>query len=404
MAQAVSTQKTPAGAQRSGFQFRWTDIFIVIGVILLIAGAGSMITRLNEGLGPTNITSYVPWGLWVGFYDYMVWLEVGSLMVFTVLIYLAGFSVLKRMKGVVLFTGFVIVLTALLIVLIDLGHPERFWHVLLYPDFGSMITWMVWLHSLYLLVLLVELLLVLFGGEKAERWVKLLAYLSLPMGLALIIVSGSIFGVIATRPLWNTASLPLMFLISSLAAGSSLLTLLVVLFWPNKQDEHYRTIVRRLARLTSALLAGGIFAAGLIAFTMLYQGSGSPVRAEAINLILSGPFAWTFWGLHVVLGVLIPLILLITMPRNPLMVGIATFLSAITFVAVTLNIVIPILVTPDLQGLATAFNDPKLDVNYVPNLMEWLTLAFIFGFGSLLFGLGLRFLPLRPRHLEVSHD
>lgn len=404
MAQAVSTQKTPAGAQRSGFQFRWTDIFIVIGVVLLVAGAGSMITRLNEGLGPTNITSYVPWGLWVGFYDYMVWLEVGSLMVFTVLIYLAGFSVLKRMKGVVLFTGFVIVLTALLIVLIDLGHPERFWHVLLYPDFGSMITWMVWLHSLYLLVLLAELLLVLFGGEKAERWVKLLAYLSLPMGLALIIVSGSIFGVIATRPLWNTASLPLMFLISSLAAGSSLLTLLVVLFWPNKQDDHYRTIVRRLARLTSVLLAGGIFAAGLIAFTMLYQGSGSPVRAEAINLILSGPFAWTFWGLHVVLGVLIPLILLVTMPRSPLMVGIATFLSAITFVAVTLNIVIPILVTPDLQGLATAFNDPKLDVNYVPNLMEWLTLAFIFGFGSLLFGLGMRFLPLRPRHLEVSHD
>ena len=54
---------------------------LAIGVILLIAGAGSMITRLNEGLGPTNITSYVPWGLWVGFYDYMVWLEVGSLMV-----------------------------------------------------------------------------------------------------------------------------------------------------------------------------------------------------------------------------------------------------------------------------------------------------------------------------------
>jgi hypothetical protein len=36
--------------------------------------------------------------------------------------------------------------------------------------------------------------------------------------------------------------------------------------------------------------------------------------------------------------------------------------------------------------------------------MEWLTLAFIFGLGSLIYGLGLRFLPLLPRHNEVNHD
>jgi protein NrfD len=194
-----------------------------------------------------------------------------------------------------------------------------------------------------------------------------------------------------------------MFLISSLAAGSGLLTLLVVLFWPEKRDENYRLILQRLARLTSILLAGGVFAAGVIGFTMLYQGSGNPIRAEGINLILSGPYAWSFWIVHILVGVLVPLVLLTTMPRNPLMVGIAAFLSTVTFVAVTLNVVIPVLVTPDLEGLATAFVDPKLDVNYVPDLMEWLMLAFIFGLGSLIYGLGLRFLPLQPHHEEVNH-
>ncbi|MBN2471420.1 MAG: polysulfide reductase NrfD [Anaerolineae bacterium] len=362
-----------------------------------------MFQRLTRGLAPTNITSYVPWGLWVGFYDYLVWLEVGSLLVFTTLIYLTGFSKLKPIKPSVLFTGFTVVLMALLIVLIDLGHPDRFWHVLLHPDFGSMITWMVWLHSAYLPVLVAELGLVLFGGERFEGLLKWIAYASLPMGLALIIVSGSIFGVVATRPLWSTASLPLMFLISSLAAGCGLLTLIVVVFWPQARDEQFRQVVQRLARLTSLLLASGVFAAGVIGFTMVYQGSGSPVRAEGINLILSGPYAWSLWILHILLGVLVPLVMMTTMSRRPIMVGIAAFLSTVTFVAVTLNVVIPVLVTPELEGLATAFVDPKLSLNYVPNLMEWMTLAFILELGSLIYGLGLRFLPLQSRHEEANH-
>lgn len=405
MAQAtISSENMTPAPQSQRRALVWTDFFIVLGIVMLIIGLTSMAQRLTQGLAPTNLTSYVPWGLWVGFYDYLVWLEVGSLMVFTVLFYLVGMKALKPIKPYVLFTGFTVVLMALLIVLLDLGRPERFWHVLIYPDFGSMITWMVWLHSAYLLVLAAELFLTLFGGSRVDGLLKFLGYLSLPMGLALIIVSGSIFGVIATRPLWNTASLPLMFLISSLAAGAGLLALLVVLFWPEKRDETYLNIVQRLARLTSVLLAGGVFAAGVIGFTMLYQGSGNPIRAEGINLILSGPYAWSFWVLHILLGVLVPLVMMTIAPRNPLMVGISTFLSTVTFVAVTLNVVIPVLVTPELEGLATAFNDPKLSLSYFPNTMEWLMLVFIFGFGSLLYGIGLRVLPLKHHQQEVNHE
>ena len=403
MAQAVTSAQKVSSTGGGRFQFRWTDGFIVLGVVMLLVGASGMFQRLTQGLAPTGLTSYVPWGLWVGFYDYLVWLEVGSLLVFTTLYYLNGFKKLGPVKPYVLFTGFTVVLIALIIVLLDLGHPERFWHVLVYADFGSMITWMVWLHSAYLLLLTAELGLVLFLPDRSDTVLKYLSYLGLPMGLALIIVSGSIFGVVAARPLWNTSSLPLMFLISSLAAGSGLLTLLVVVFWPNKQDPDYRDIIQRLSRLTSILLASGVFAAGVIGFTILYQGTGNPIRAEGINLILTGPYAWSFWIVHILLGVLIPLALMVTMPRNPLSVGIATFLSTVTFVVVTLNIVIPVLVTPELEGLATAFVDPKLDLNYVPNLMEWLMIVFIFGLGSLIYGLGLRFLPLKTHHAEVNH-
>jgi protein NrfD len=395
MAQSVT--ELPDSAPTKRFKLLITDAFWILGLLLIIAGAWTMWQRFTFGLGPTNLTSYVPWGLWVGFYDFLVWIEVGSLMLFTGMVYLAGYKRLARMKSIVLFTGFAVLVMALFIVLMDLGRPERFWHVLLYPDFGSMITWMVWLHSAYLLVLSAELLLVIFGGERGEKPLKILALLSLPMGLALILVSGSIFGVIAARPLWNTASLPLMFLVSALAVGSSLLLLLTTLFWPEKKSEDYRIVVRHLATITGWLLLVGVLAASVIGITILYKGGGSPARVDALMLILTGPYWWSFWILHIVLGVLVPLLIHFTIPHKPVAVGIAALLSVVTFVAVTLNIVIPVLVTPELQGLATAFSDPKLDLNYVPNTMEWLIIGFIFGLGGLIYGLGLRFLPVWPK-------
>ncbi|XWX02466.1 NrfD/PsrC family molybdoenzyme membrane anchor subunit [Aggregatilineales bacterium SYSU G02658] len=409
MAQAVQPQEsvvppTEAPLPRVRFEWRWTDVFWILGIILLVVGAPGMWQRLTEGLAPTNLTSYVPWGVWVGFYDYLVWMEVGSLLIFTSMIYIFGDRLMPKIKPIVLFTGFTIVTMGLLIVLLDLGHFERFWHVIVYPDFGSMIAWMVWLHSSYLLILTLELAIVLWGGDRFKSFLKPLAYISLPVGLALIIVSGSIFGVVAARPLWNTASLPLMFLLSALAAGSGLLLFLIVVFWQNKQSDEYVRLVKRVSVITRTLLLAGVFAAGVIAFTMLYKGGGNPTRAEALNLILTGPYWWSFWIVHILLGVLIPLGILFTMPSKPVMAGIAAFLSSVTFVAVTLNIVIPTLVTEELKGLATAFVDPKLSLDYAPNLMEWMVLFFIFGIGAVIFGLGMRFLPLQSHHAEESHE
>jgi molybdopterin-containing oxidoreductase family membrane subunit len=388
---AVKPKRRPLIAWRN------TDIFWVLGAVLMIIGAFGIVPRMTQGLAPTSLGSYVPWGLWVGFYDYLVWLEVGSLLVFTSLLYLVGFKRLARLKPLALFTGFVVLMMALLVVLLDLGQAMRFWHVLIYPTFSSMIAWMVWLHILYMLVLVAELALVLDfvkpANARKEQMLKLLAYLTLPMGLGLIIVSGSVFGVVAARPLWNTSSLPLMFIVSALAAGSALILLLAVLFWPDKKHKDYVEVVTRLSRITAWFLLSGVFAASVIGFTALYQG-GDPARANAMQLILTGPFWWSFWIIHVLLGVFIPILLLFLRGHQPKWAGVGALLAVITFVAVTLNVVIPVLATPELEGLATAFTHAKLNFNYVPNTMEWLTMLFVFGLGGVLYGLGLRWLPI----------
>ncbi len=398
MAQAISEQKRPA----AGFSFRLTDLFWILGAIALLIGAVGMLDRLRFGLAPAAIGSYVPWGLWVGFYDYLVWLEVGSLLLFSGLVYIAHNESLAKIKPLVLFTGFVVLLMALILVAMDLGHFERFWHVYVYADFGSMITWMVWLHTAYLILLSMELFLALRGTGKGL--LKTLGIISLPLGLMLILVSGSIFGVVAARPLWNTSSLPLMFFISALAAGASLLLLIVTLFWKDTKSDEFAQLTQLLARIAGWLLLGGTFIAGVIAFTILYQGGGNLQRAAALQLILSGPFWWSFWIVHILLGVAVPVVIYFAFYKSRWLLMIGAALASITFVAVTLNIVIPTLVTEELTGLAAAYHHQKLSVDYVPNLNEWLVVTFVFGFGGVLYGLGLRFLPVLPKDTQANEE
>jgi molybdopterin-containing oxidoreductase family membrane subunit len=61
---------------------------------------------------------------------------------------------------------------------------------------------------------------------------------------------------------------------------------------------------------------------------------------------------------------------------------------------VRLNIVIPGLLDPHLQGLQNAFTDHRLVFWYVPSFFEWQVTLFIVALGTGLFYLGYRFLPL----------
>ncbi len=72
----------------------------------------------------------------------------------------------------------------------------------------------------------------------------------------------------------------------------------------------------------------------------------------------------------------------------------AGFAIAFTFISVRLNIVVPGLAVPELEGLRRAFTGPGLTFEYFPSLMEWAVLIFNIGIGALIFLLGVKYLPV----------
>lgn len=392
------TDKSTIGRGRSPEMIWW-----ILGVVGLLVGSIGLYTRFTHGLRLTDLGSFVPWGIWVATYEYLVWLEVGSLLVFTLLIYVFKWnSALPGMTRTLYLSALAILAMALILIGLDLGHPFRAWYVLVYPQWGSLMTWMIWFHVVYMGVLLAKLAIEFKG--KRGLWKKVglwLSYFSLPLGVALVVIAGSVFGVVLARPIWQGSGLPIYFLLSALLAGTGLLTFQFVWFWPGKRETVYIETARRLGQLLLGLLIIGLVAATLGGIVILYPGV--PAQASALQLTLFGPYWWVFWVFHIGLGVIIPIFLLLSRNPSPRRIGIAALLLIVTFIAVPLNIVIPPQLAVEVvePGLVTAYVGPGLSTDYFPSMSEWLLTIFALAFGFLVFLFGYLVLWIRP-HQDIA--
>ena len=130
----------------------------------------------------------------------------------------------------------------------------------------------------------------------ADRHAILLAKVNGVLGVALGIYTGILLSAFAARPLWNSAILGLIFLISGLSTGAALGALL-------SRDHRER---ERLVRFDVILIGVEIVLLALWIVGLSTSGEGARNAAE---MILSGPYAAAFWTLVVVVGLAAPLLI-----------------------------------------------------------------------------------------------
>ncbi len=188
------------------------------------------------------------------------------------------------------------------------------------------------------------------------------------------------------RPIWNSALTPLLFILAAILSGGALITFLTYLFM------HDDDLIHGLGRAILFVLLTFLFLEGL-QFFVGYQ-TGLVMTISSLNLIAFGPYWWSFWIIHLLLGSIIPLILLTARPQDSKMIAWSCFLIVITFLTVRFNFVIPDLAVYKLEGLEQTFYHARLRTDYVPNLNEWLVSLWVVSFGLLAFLLGTRWLPV----------
>ena len=411
----------------------------VIWVAALAVGLVGVAQRLLTGHELANYTSSIPWGLWIALYVNFISVSAGSFLL-SALVYVFDMRRLEPVAKLALFTALVSLIAALLFVWFDIGHMERFYLVFTRGNTLSMMAWMVWLYTAYFVVLTVELWFALRGdlmaaarepglkgrvaalllGRFSEslggrprilptdpydrsadmRVVRTLGAIGVPLAIAFHGGVGALFGVVGAREFWNAPLYPVMFIVAALTTGGALLSAVVAFFWPRRDREH-RELVNSLTSITIGLLA--IYLILLWAEYSITFYADIPASAEPLYQVLGGPYPWVFWVFTVALGAAIPIALfMVNSGRSTAVAGLACGLIVLGFVGNRLNVVIPGLLIPQLEGLDTAYTDGRLTYEYFPSLMEWLVVIFVFAVGTAAFYAGYRLLPLVESSKEDS--
>lgn len=354
-------------------------------ILLFVVGVIGLLQRFLYGHLPAGYGSFIPWGLWVAMYFHGVGIAGGAFVI-GVWLNIFNFSVAKdiRFLRTVIVLSAASILPSLLAVGLDLGHMERAYRIYLSPNFTSMMAFNAWMYVAFLIFCAIAYLLTY---KNDSGWLKPLLIFASIISIAFPSQSGAFFGVVEAKPFWHSALLPVLFLTSAIVAGSSIL-LIISNWFAFKYQIQYEEY-KKLENILRIIIIISITFYFIFEWAEFSISIWNPeIENEAINLILFGSYSWIFWGVHILLGGIIPYIMLLSSKKE--LYPWAALFVAISFISTRLNILLPGQAVGELKGLQQAFSHPRLSYIYHPTLMEYSVGAFLVFMAIAIFYLGIQ--------------
>ena len=425
---AATTSASQSAARASGRRrLPAVDRRLALWLALLVAGLavglGAWGYQLANGLAVTNMRNPMMWGLYITLFMYFVGLSAGGLIVASAG-RLFGASSLKPIVRVAVLEAAVAVMIAALLLLPDIGRPDRFYNLVLHAHATSPLIWDFTIVTVYFLLSATYVwvytradlarrgsLLALGTGtsEKALRRDDLakgvLAAVGLPAAILLHSITSWIFGLQISRGFWYSAVMAPLFIASALVSGTGLMILLAL-------------VMRRLGRVAfkdrlvaylGGMLAVFVAVEAFLVFSEMLTASypGAAYEADPARRLLYGPYAPFFW-FEVVIGLAIPFLLL-AVPRwrrRVPLVAVASVLAVAGILIHRVNIVLnglSYVTVPYPPGVSIGTAQPQgttsflMHLFYRPSLIEYLVALGVLCFGALVFTLAAWILPLKEK-------
>jgi len=285
----------------------------------------------------------------------------------------------------------------LMVLMLDLGRPERVIVAATHYNFTSVFAWNVFLYSG--MVAIVAIYLWTMFERRMNAWSKPAGVAALVWRFLLTTGTGSIFGFLVARQAYQSALLAPLFIVLSFGWG------LAVFLWVQAAMMAWNKMTldadvqRRLNRLLGIFVAASLYLVAVYHMTNLYFARQDAFAAFILRD--GGVFPLLFWGGYVLLGSVLPMLLLFNpkfaAPRTTLAAGALVILGAFAFLFVFIigGQAYPLEIFPGWEA-ASAFADGAVNA-YVPRLPEWLLGIGGLGAALLLTTIGVRVLDVLPR-------
>lgn len=322
-----------------GKMFTW---FNVISIPVMLLGLALIVIRFWKGIGAvTNLSQETPWGLWIGFDVVTGVAFAGGAYVITFMVYILNLKQYHSIVRVTVLNGFLAYVFYAGALLLDLGRPWNVINPIIGNGFGtsSVMFLVAWHFLLYMLAQLIEFSPTVAEWLGARRARKILSAMTLGaviFGITLSTLHQSGLGALflmaedKIHPLWYSEFIPILFFISSIFAGLSMVifegSISNKVFSDQISEKNHREhnkIIRGLAKICTVVLFAYFFLKTLdFAHGQHYELLNTPMG---------------YWYLTEMLGfVLLPMVLYLISYRtnNILLIKVA---SVVTMVGVIIN-------------------------------------------------------------------
>lgn len=364
--------------------------WLALLAVLIVSGALAYAQQVKTGLILTAMRDPVSWGFYIGNFTFLVGVAAAAV----VLVIPAYIYNWKPIREVVIF-GELLAISAivmcLLFVVVDLGRPDRFWHLL--PGVGhlnfprSILAWDVLVLNLYFTINFVVATHILYrafnGRHYQKRLVVPLVLLSIPMAVGIHTVTAFLYNGLGARPYWNSSILAPQFLASAFCSGPAILLVVLQLLRRFTRFEIQDQAIWKVAELMAYAMFLNLFLHGAEAFKEYYSDTEHLLYTRYWYSGLGAhrtlvPFAWTAVALNVAA---FALFIIPKARRNWVTLNIGCFATyAGVYIEKGMGLIIPGL-TPDALGEI---------YEYYPTVTEVRVAAGVFALGFLLFTLMLK--------------
>ena len=348
-------------------------------------GLLAYIKQLDEGLIVTGMSDQVSWGAYIANFTFLIGMAAAAVM----LVIPAYIFHRKDAKAVVILAEGVAVaacLMAMLFVVVDLGSPERMWHMI--PMLGflnwpqSLLAWDIVVLSGYL-VLNISIPIYFLYGKYADktrdpRYFFPIILVAIAWAIALHTVTAFLFASNSGRPFWHTALLGPRFLASAFASGPAIIVLAFRVIDARTKFNVPEETLRMLSVMIAVALQINLFMLGSEAFTEFYSPTQHAASAHYLFFGIGSHTKLVPWMYTAITIELIAVVLLMVRRyrENPLLLSIACGFTAVgIWVEKGMGLIIPGFVPTPLGEI----------FEYGPSTVEILVSLGIWAFGLMVF-------------------
>lgn len=378
--------------------------------LVIALGLGAAYYMEHHGHIVTGMNNAVVWGTPHVFAVFLIVAASGALNVASIssVFNNLAYKPFARLSGIL---AIALLVGGLLVLVLDLGRPERLTVAMTTYNFKSIFAWNIYLYTGFLVIVAAYLFTMMDRTlSKNETAIKSVGWFAFAWRLALTTGTGSIFGFLVAREAYDSAIMAPLFIAASFLYGLAFTVLvLLTLCRETRTQLMSAEMIGKFRNLMIIFALSVLYFTAVKHLTALYASEHHGV--EAFILRDGGIYTLMFWLGHVLVGNVLPILLLaffvgegkpMTVRQGLAVASVLAILGGLAFMYVTIigGQAYPLNLLPGMD-VKSSFLDGEV-AQYWPSLPEVMLGIAGVSIAMLITGIAIKLFPFMPRGGELE--